>query len=181
MAPAKPALEAWMRRRVGKAGARNVDAGARDISMSDVRRRGLFWDMIEGRAPAPPAAVLLGWKLERVDPETGTIRVQFEARDEFMNPVGTVQGGMLTAMLDDTMGPAAVAHLGGEVFCQTLELKTSFLRPARPGKLYGEGRVVHRGRDVVFLEGRLEDADGRLIATATATSRIIPFASSGDS
>ena len=149
--------------------------------MSDVQRRGAFWDMIEGRAPAPPAAVLLGWKLERVDPETGTIRVQFEARDEFMNPVGTVQGGMLTAMLDDTMGPAAVAHLGGEVFCQTLELKTSFLRPARPRKLYGEGRVVHRGRDVVFLEGRLEDADGRLIATATATSRIIPFASSGDS
>jgi uncharacterized protein (TIGR00369 family) len=147
--------------------------------VGDGRRVGPFWDMVEGRVAAPPAAVLLGWKLVAVDPERGTIRVAFEARAEFLNPMGTVQGGILTAMLDDTMGPAAAAHLGGEAFCQTLELKTSFLRPAKPGPLYGEGRVVHRGRDVVFVEGRLEDADGRLIATATATARVVPFAPRG--
>jgi uncharacterized protein (TIGR00369 family) len=147
--------------------------------MTDDERRGPFWDMIEGRVPAPPAAVLLGWKMLAIDPEKGTIRVQFEAKKEFLNPVGTVQGGILTAMLDDTMGPAATAHLGGEAFCQTLELKTSFVRPARPGLLYGEGRVVHRGREVVFLEGTLSDADGRLIATASATARVVPFAGRG--
>jgi uncharacterized protein (TIGR00369 family) len=147
--------------------------------MDHAKRQGPFWDAIEGRAPMPPAAQLLGWKLRAIDPERGTIHVEFEAREEFLNPIGTVQGGILTAMLDDTMGPAAAALLGGDTFCHTLELKTSFLRPARPGKLYGEGRVVHRGRDVVFLEGRLEDADGRLIATASATTRIIPFADRG--
>jgi uncharacterized protein (TIGR00369 family) len=84
-------------------------------------------------------------------------------------------------MLDDTMGPAAAAMLGGDAFCQTLELKTSFLRPARVGKLVGEGRVVHRGRDVVFVEGRLLDPEGRVVATATATTRIIPFAPRGES
>jgi uncharacterized protein (TIGR00369 family) len=147
--------------------------------MDDGKRRGAFWDAIEGRAPMPPAAALLGWKLRAIDPEKGTIRVEFEAKPEFLNPIGTVQGGMLTAMLDDTMGPAAAAHLGGDAFCQTLELKTSFLRPARAGTLYGEGRVVHRGRDVVFVEGRLEDGEGRLIATATATTRIISLADRG--
>lgn len=70
------------------------------------------------------------------------------------------------------MGAAAASHLGGEAFCQTLELKTSFLRPARPGKLYGEGRVVHRGREVVFLEGTLSEGEGRPLATA----RIVAFA-----
>jgi uncharacterized protein (TIGR00369 family) len=147
--------------------------------MGDGERRGVFWDAIEGRAPMPPAAALLGWKLRAIDPEKGTIRVEFEAKPEFLNPIGTVQGGMLTAMLDDTMGPAAAAHLGGDAFCQTLELKTSFLRPARVGTLYGEGRLVHRGRDVVFVEGRLEDGQGRLIATATATTRIVSFADRG--
>jgi uncharacterized protein (TIGR00369 family) len=147
--------------------------------MGDGARRGVLWDAIEGRVAMPPAAVLLGWKLRAIDPEKGTIRVEFEARPEFLNPVGTVQGGILTAMLDDTMGPAAAAHLGGDAFCQTLELKTSFLRPARPGPLFGEGRVVHRGRDVVFVEGRLEDAEGRVIATATATTRIIAFGDRG--
>ena len=119
---------------------------------------------------------MLRWNLDRLDPERGPSRVEFKATAEFLNPIGTVQDGILTAMLDDTMGPAAAAHLGGEAFCQTLELKTSFLRPARPGKLYGDGWVVHRGRDIVFLEGRLEDSDGRLIATATATTRVIAFA-----
>jgi uncharacterized protein (TIGR00369 family) len=131
--------------------------------------------MIEGRAPAPAAARLLGWKLQAIDPEQGTVRVEFEARPEFLNPVGTVQGGILTAMLDDTMGPAAASLLGGDAFAQTLELKTSFIRGARVGPLYGEGRVVHRGREILFLEGSLRDTEGRLVATATATARVIPF------
>ena len=147
--------------------------------MTDGGRRGVFWDMVEGRVAPPPAAVLLGWKLVAIDPERGTVRVAFEAKPEFLNPIGTVQGGILTAMLDDTMGPAAAAHLGGDAVCPTLELKTSFLRPARLGALYGEGRVVHRGRDVVFVEGRLEDGEGRLLATATATTRVIPFTPRG--
>jgi uncharacterized protein (TIGR00369 family) len=59
-------------------------------------------------------------------------------------------------------------------------MKTSFLRPARVGPVYGEGRVVHRGRDVLFVEGRLEDAEGRVLATATATTRVIPFVPRGE-
>jgi uncharacterized protein (TIGR00369 family) len=78
-----------------------------------------------------------------------------------------------------TMGPAPAAHLGGDTFCRTVELTTSCLRPVRPGPLFGEGRVVHRGRDVMFVEGRLEDAEGRVIATATATTRIILFGDPG--
>lgn len=140
-----------------------------------IERLGPFWDMIEGRLPAPPVARLLGWTLERIDPEQGTIRVRFEGRDEFLNPVGSIQGGILAAMLDDTLGPAAAALLGGDAFAQTLELKTSFLRPARPGRLYGDARVVHRGREIVFLEGLLSTADGTVVATATATARVIPF------
>ncbi len=140
-----------------------------------IERRGPFWDMIEGRLPAPPAARLLGWRLERGDPEGGSIRVQFEGKSEFLNPVGSIQGGILAAMLDDTLGPAAAAALGGEAFAQTLELKTSFLRPARPGALFGDARVVHRGRDIVFLDGSLSTADGTVAATTTAIARVIPF------
>ncbi len=143
-------------------------------------RSGPFWEMLAGRRPPPPSAALLGWRFVAVDPEAGTIRVEFEARPEFLNPLGTVQGGLLTAMLDDAMGPAATAALGGSAFAQTLELKTSFHRPARPGKLYAEGRVVHRGREIIFLEGRLTSPAGELIATASATARIVPFAAGSD-
>ena len=48
---------------------------------------------------------------------------------EFVNSVGTIQGGIIAAMLDDTMTPAAAAHLGGNHIVPTLELKISFIRP----------------------------------------------------
>lgn len=74
-------------------------------------RTGPFWDAMEGRTPPPPAAVTLGFKLLEIDPELGTIRVQFEAKQEFLNPMGVVQGGFVAAMLDDTLGPALVCTL----------------------------------------------------------------------
>jgi uncharacterized protein (TIGR00369 family) len=139
-------------------------------------RSGPFWDAVAGRVPAPPAAVTLGWRLEEVDPGAGTVRIGFEARPEFTNPVGAVQGGFLAAMLDDTMGPALVATLGPDEFAPTLEIKVSFLRPARPGRLVGTGRVLHRGGTIAFLAGELSDESGRVLATATATARIVRLA-----
>ena len=98
--------------------------------MSEATRSGPFWDMIEGRAPMPPVARLLGWTLLSIDPERGEIRVRFEAKADFLNPAGTLQGGILSAMLDDTMGPAAVALLGGN------RLQTN----ARPASIGRRGR-----------------------------------------
>ena len=136
-------------------------------------RTGPFWDAIAGRAPMPPAAQTLGWKLEEIDPDAGTIRVAFDARPEFTNPMGAVQGGFLAAMLDDTMGPALVATLQPDEFAPTLELKMNFLRPAKPGPLVGTARVVHRGGTIAFLSGELADPSGTVVATASATVRIV--------
>jgi len=151
------------------------EPGRRAGIENDGKREGRFWDMIEGRRPPPPAAALLGWRLREINPEAGTIVVTFFAGADFLNPLGFVQGGILGAMLDDTIGPAAMAHLGGHAFPQTLELKTSFLTGACAGEIVGRARVIHRGQDILFLEGTLEDEAGRLLATATATARLIDF------
>jgi uncharacterized protein (TIGR00369 family) len=137
-----------------------------------VARQGPFWDVMEGRADPPPAAELLGWRLVEVDPDQGTIEVAFTATDQFLNPAGTVQGGFLAAMLDDTLGPALVATLGDEEWAPTTDLHVQFLRPAGPGELRGHGRIVRRGKDVAFLAGELRNGDGELVATATATAAI---------
>jgi uncharacterized protein (TIGR00369 family) len=139
----------------------------------DRERAGPFWDIIAGRRHAPPAATLLGWELEAVDPDAGTIVVRFTATEAFLNPAGTVQGGLLAAMLDDTLGPVLVATLQLGATAPTLELHVSFLRPAHPGSLRGRGRVVHRGGGVAFLEGELADGEGAVIARATATARVL--------
>jgi uncharacterized protein (TIGR00369 family) len=140
--------------------------------MLAVQREGPFWDAVEGRAPLPAAAVTLGWELVSISPEDGTIEVAFTASEEFLNPVGSIQGGFLAAMLDDTLGPALAAGLSPGDFAPTTDLHVQFLRPARPGRLLGRGRVVRRGRDVAFLAGELVDSDGTIVAVATATVQI---------
>ena len=114
----------------------------------------------------------LGFELMAVDPDAGTIEVAFTATDRFLNPIGGVQGGFLAAMLDETLGPALVATLGPDEFAPTTDLHVQFLRPARPGRLIGHGRIVRRGRDVGFLAGELTDEQGAIIAVATATAQI---------
>jgi uncharacterized protein (TIGR00369 family) len=127
---------------------------------------------MEGRVAPPPAAATLGWELLAVDPDAGTIAVAFRAAEAFLNPVGVIQGGFLAAMLDDTLGPALVATLSPGEFAPTTDLHVQFLRPARPGRLVGRGRIARKGKDVGFLSGELVDETGAVVATATATAHI---------
>jgi len=120
---------------------------------------------------APPCATTLGAQLLSVEP--GHVRIRFDARLEFCNGMGNVQGGFLAAMLDDSMGPALFTLLDDGQFAPTLEMKVSFLRAANPGPVTGEGRVAHRTRNVAFLEGTLSTEGGDVLATATATARIL--------
>ncbi|HEY3797940.1 MAG TPA: PaaI family thioesterase [Caulobacteraceae bacterium] len=123
--------------------------------------------------PRPPCADLLGWEMLEEDPDNRRVRLRFQGRPEFLNPAGTIQGGLLAAMLDDTMGPAVVVASRGEHYAPTISLNVSFLAPAKVGPLYGEARVVQMGKTVVFMEGELTDADGVVVARATANARLI--------
>jgi len=146
-------------------------------------RTGPFWDGVAGRAPIPRAAATLGFDFIDADVERGTIEVAFTATEAFTNPAGNVLGAFVAAMLYDTLGPALLATLEPDQFQATLDLNVRFLRPVRPGRLVGRGRVVHRDGDIASLEASLHDvreasahdAHGAVIATATATARVIPL------
>jgi len=141
--------------------------------MGSAGRTGPFWDFIAGRVAPPPAAATLGMTVQKVDPDRREFEATFEALGGFLNPAGNVQGGFIAAMLDETLGPALAATLAPDEFAPTLELKVNFLRPATLGTLRGKGRVVHRGGSIAFLAGELGDDTGRILATATATAKIV--------
>lgn len=128
------------------------------------------------RFPKPPCAEHLGWTLLDADAEAGWIKIGFTARPEFRNPAGFVQGGFLAAMLDDTMGPAVLMKSGGRVYTATIDLRVSYIAPAKIGSFVGEARVVQIGRTIAFAEAKLFDADGTLVATATTSARVIETA-----
>jgi uncharacterized protein (TIGR00369 family) len=132
-----------------------------------------FLDIHEGRAPHPPVAILLGWKTLEFDSEKGFIRGEMVAGEEFLNPAGVLQGGIMCAMLDNAAGLAVMCALGPGQTAPTLEIKSNFMRPGRPGKFIGEARIRSQGAGVCFVEASLTSEAGQLVATATATSRIM--------
>ena len=125
---------------------------------------------------APPSSKLLGWHLIDARPKDGWIRIGFDGKIAFCNPVGFVQGGILSAMLDDTMGPAVFVMTDGRLYTATISLTVNFLAPAKPGPIIGEAEVVQLGKTIAFVAGKLIAEDDTLLATATANARLVETA-----
>ena len=125
---------------------------------------------------APPSSRLLGWHLIDARPRDGWVRIGFDGKQDFCNPAGFVQGGILSAMLDDTMGPAVFVMTDGRLYTATVTMTVNFLAPAKPGPITGEATVTQLGKTIAFVEGRLTDKDGTLLATATSSARLVEAA-----
>ncbi len=126
------------------------------------------------RFPAPPCAKLLGWRLIAQDATAGVIRVGFEGRPEFLNPAGFVQGGLLAAMLDDTMGPAVLILTEGKSLTVTIAMTVTYVAPVRAGPIEVEAVVIQRGKTIATMEARLFGPDGKEAARAVSSARLVP-------
>ena len=120
-----------------------------------------------GVEPGPitscPAAESLGARLVTLDPDAGVIGIDFRAGADDVNGAGVVLGGVIAAMLDLLAAFAVLAFTRAE--CPgSIDLQVHFLRPARPGTLHGEARLVQAGRRIAYAEAALHDAQGREIA-----------------
>ncbi|MDP1640791.1 MAG: PaaI family thioesterase [Phenylobacterium sp.] len=126
----------------------------------------------------PTGSQTLGFRMVAVSQAEKMVEVAFDAKAELLlNPMKQIQGGYLCAMLDEAMSVACMVASGMTHVAPTLEMKTSFLRPAMPGQIKGIGRVVKWGRSIAFTEGELYDPEGRLLAKATGTALPTPFKS----
>jgi len=121
----------------------------------------------------PPVAKLLGWCVRDARPAEGWLKLGFDGKADFCNPAGFIQGGILSAMLDDTMGPAVLVMTEGKSYTTTVSLTVNFLSPAKPGPITAEEKVTQLGKSIAFVEGKLMAEDGTLLATATAVERLL--------
>ncbi|MCU1693647.1 MAG: phenylacetic acid degradation-related protein [Frankiales bacterium] len=122
----------------------------------------------DGELPPPPIAVLLGFGLSSVRP--GEVTFTCTPDESVYNPIGTVHGGLVCALLDSVCGCAVQSTLPQGQGYTSVEIKVSFLRAVHAGDaLTAVGRIVKPGRRVAFSEGEVRDAAGKPVATATST------------
>jgi uncharacterized protein (TIGR00369 family) len=105
----------------------------------------------------------------------GWAEAAFNPRPEFANPAGSVQGGFVCAMLDETMSYAATLSRRFETMMVTLQTSVSYLRPTPIARVIARGEVLRFGTAGVAMQGTLRNSDGQVLAVATATAVPRPF------
>jgi uncharacterized protein (TIGR00369 family) len=154
-------------------------AGTDAIDPRDVATKGLALSGMEyiqaifaGELPPPPIAQLMGFR--GVSAEPGRAVFEMEPGPQHYNPIGSVHGGIALTLLDSAMGCAVHTLLERGVGYTTLEVKTNFVRPITvdTGLIRCEGVVIHRGSRIATAEGKLTDAEGKLLAHGTTTCLI---------
>lgn len=119
-------------------------------------------------------ATLGDGRVRESDSETGRSVLEFTCKADMCHSGGVAQGGFVTGWIDAAMAHACIARYTTDYWIATLEVKVSFFRPATPGPVVAEGWIERAGKQTVFTEGRLLDADGEVLAKASSTIRLVP-------
>jgi uncharacterized protein (TIGR00369 family) len=113
-------------------------------------------------------------QLETVYEDENTLEMQMPNSPILDNSIGIVHGGLTATLLDTAMGTLASHVPGNKKGAVTVELKVDFLTPGLGEKFICRAEVVHNGRQLVRMEGKIRNETGVLIASATGTFFKLP-------
>jgi uncharacterized protein (TIGR00369 family) len=126
----------------------------------------------------PPISRFLGSRFESHDLATGVLRLSFPTKPEYATPAGTVNGGMIAAMLDDAMGALCLVHSGGTKVWATTDLHTQFFKPVAIGpRCFTEARMDRMGRAMAFTSAALLNEKNEICARCVHTAQLIELPS----
>ena len=118
-------------------------------------------------------AATFGFRITEVD--VGRVVFTCTPDESSYNPLGVVHGGLVCTLLDSVTGCAVHSTLDAGSSYTSIDLSVSYLRPVTvaSGELTATGVATKVGRRVGFAEGRVLDAAGRAVATATSSLLVV--------
>ncbi|HEV3351918.1 MAG TPA: PaaI family thioesterase [Acidimicrobiales bacterium] len=105
--------------------------------------------------------------------EPGQVAVELDLRDDLKGPAGSLEGGVVSTIVDVAGASAAAQAVGGLVATQHISI--SFLAPGRNGPVRATGTPLRVGKSDAVVEVRVVDLgrDDRLMAVALVTVKVI--------
>ncbi len=162
-------LAQWEADHEARRSGRSIAGVARREQVAALTGIQVFEAMLAGDLPHAPIADTLDFVLI----EAGPGRAVFQGRPQLChyNPLGTVHGGWIAAVLDSCVGCAVHTTLPVGKSYTTAELKVNFVRAVttRVPLLRAIGTVIHAGTRMATADGRLVGPDGKLYAHASTT------------
>lgn len=154
---------------------RAIGATAAEMTGLDFMR-----SLRDGKLPAPPIAVTIGFELTEAD--EGRTTFTCTPDEHHYNLIGSVHGGLVATLIDSATGTAVHTTLAKGELYGTVNLSVDMLRPVtdKTGTLITEGEVVHRGRNIAIATAETKgEQDGKVYARGQATCFIYKVADRG--
>lgn len=102
-----------------------------------------------------------------IDIDLGTARGKVEIGPQHMNPIGSVQGGVIFTLADLVAGAAAFTYGSCHT---TVSSDLHFLSPALHTKtLFAQATTIKHGKRIVVLDVRVTDERDTLLSSMTMT------------
>lgn len=132
-----------------------------------------FEKIKNGELPLPPLLTALDFHAQEV--EKGKAVFSFVPQEFHYNAIGTVHGGVISAILDTAMGCTLHSLLPAGTGYTTLELKVNFLKAVTTtsGELRAVGKAIHTGSRTALVEAQLVDGNGTVHAHGVSTCLLI--------
>ena len=117
---------------------------------------------------------------EWLDDDPDHARVRLTVRDDLLQPVGLLHGGVLSTLIESVCSRATAKAVYAEgMAAMGQSIHVSFVRPVTKGTVEVEARARHRGRSTWVWEAQAKDSKGRLAALAQMTIAVRPIPGSG--
>ena len=86
-----------------------------------------------------------------------------------LNPQGTIQGGMITSVLDDCTALCVLFSTKGKRFPNTTDFHTTFHRPLSLEPATIKASILKIGKNIVSVEGKIFKEKNKLVASCLHT------------
>jgi acyl-coenzyme A thioesterase PaaI-like protein len=120
----------------------------------------------------PPVFKAMQGEFLDFDEEHGILKTRFPVLEKFLNPYGSMQGGMIAAAVDNTFGPLGMLVAPPNV---TRRFEIKYSRPVTPDLEFitVSARLMNRSGRWVDLSAEVRDPAGNLLARAKARHWIV--------
>jgi uncharacterized protein (TIGR00369 family) len=114
--------------------------------------------------------------MEFVEGEEGYARIRMRYQDENSTAGKALHGGALASLIDTTGAMAAwtTSQIAvPQYFGSTVGVNVNYLSGAIGEDVFADGRVLKRGKELIYSDVRVTNGDGKLLAQGTVVYRIV--------
>tara|TARA_B100000035_G_scaffold40783_1_gene30682 strand:+ start:122 stop:616 length:495 start_codon:yes stop_codon:yes gene_type:complete len=123
-----------------------------------------------------PMGSLMGTSNIDIDSH-GQVTFTITPQEFHYNPLGTVHGGLAATMLDSCNSISANCQIDKGFLTMTTDIRINYLRPmtVSTGEVTATAKIEKVGKKVIFVNGVMQDNDGKVYATANSTELVVEY------